>query len=114
MTGENFFLVVAQVSIAIAGFTAVILSLSNGQNRPWQQNDKNALHFMLEFSLAGVLIGLLPSFSSFYFTNKTDEYIIWMSLSYGLALFFLIEIVINACRAWRASPRHPYLLYGLF
>ena len=116
MTAESFFLDVAKISITVAGFAGVIGALRHTRDLAWKPNEVNGLKLMLDHSVVGVVVGLLPSVLSLCFA---DEQTVWVSLSALLAFFFAYEILINIARVRQSStagapPRQFGLLLAVF
>lgn len=92
MTGESYFLDIAKISVAIAGFTGVVASVRHERDAPWTLNELAGLALMLEHSFAAVFFGLLPSLVSFAISDSST---LWLSLSFLLTLFLSYALLVQ-------------------
>src|SRR5207244_1751249 len=108
MDHEPFFLAVATIAIAITGFTGIVARL----DRRSPEYYKAGLQTIVDFSLAAVLIGLLPS--AFRIWDPSVD--VWRWLTWVLAGFFALEAVIHLVRLYRCyrrrePPRRPSIVF---
>lgn len=78
---------IAEVAIALAGFSALVSILGTGFGREKSQLEASRLQMMLEASLFVVMLALLPSV---LFEFDLDEGVAWRT---SAALFLLLDLV---------------------
>jgi hypothetical protein len=111
MIGESLFLGVAQIGAAIAGFGGVIAALRQPKDRAWTKVEAFALCTLVEYSLAAVVIGLLPSLLSLYVSDQT---LVWSWASSLLVFFLLLHSLLQIYRLRGAQPRNWALWLVVF
>ncbi len=99
MVLEKFFSDIAVLSVTLAGFGAVVGALREPR-QPWKPNELAGIKLIVEHSLAGVTLGLLPTLLTLFFAKDAT---IWALLSIILASFLIIEILANIIRIKAAS-----------
>jgi hypothetical protein len=66
LQGSDILTILAEIFVAFAGFTGIVAVLGQRSEGEWRPIDVIRFHSLLEASLAGLLLSVLP-FSSFYF-----------------------------------------------
>ena len=102
MTGEAFFIGLAQISLGFAGFSSLIIALLGPLGRPWGLIETNALRLILEHSLFLVFLCLFPFVLRYV---PIDEAMIWRSTSFLLAAFSVLEYRIQRRRVVEAGEQ---------
>jgi len=102
MTGDGFFLDISKIAVTFAGFTSVVGALRHPRNDPWTPRELAGFKFMIEHSVAAILIGLLPFPIHSCFS---DEATVWVACSAILAALLVTELVVQIWRIKEASLR---------
>lgn len=116
LPGESLLLTLAQIGLAFAGFSALILTLRQESQRERSVSDVNAIKFVLEHSFALLALSLLPLV---LFPAIGRPRCVWSFSSLLLAAFAGWEMVIQhqrirAAARENAAPRRPGLMRYLF
>lgn len=92
MKGENFLLAVAQISLALGGFTGLINAFRH-MGQDWLPQEIAGMKLIFQHCFAGVFFALLP-FPLFYMWDL--EPMAWQYSSLALAVFLAFQLCINA------------------
>ena len=113
MQSANLLLTIAQISIGLAGFTAVIVTLNPKPIREWDVTDRLNLRILVQVSFFILFFCLLPYVLAV--SLETDD--VWF---YGLAAYGIIRVIdvssflLNATKEvpviWRVSAAAGFLL----
>jgi hypothetical protein len=103
MTGTEILTTVAQLGVAITGFTGIAIAFNR---HPGRLGEFEAFRVSILFSnsLAGVFLALLP-FAFFYLGWSEQQ--IWRTLSGAFAIFELIFLTTHFPPARRFSREYP-------
>ena len=98
MSDDDVLLTVAEVAIALAGFSSVVAAFGRGAGHAWSAVDRFRLAQMLEHSLAAALFAFVPFCVSHL---ATDPAAIWATSSGLFAIFLVAEtgLVVPRMRA---------------
>jgi hypothetical protein len=95
MESSNLLLTTAQLAIALAGFSAIVVTLNSRPVREWDDTDRLNLRCLLQVSIYVFVFSLFP----FLLAVSLDEAAVWKYalLTYGVfvtfdASFFLIKM----------------------
>ena len=64
MTSTDFLLTISELSIAVAGFSAIVVMLNTKPIREWADADRLNLRLLLQVSALTIIFSLLPSILS--------------------------------------------------
>jgi hypothetical protein len=116
---EGFLTTIAEVGIAVAGFSGIVAVLGRRSEGDWSEADRLRLRLLLLVSFNTVLLSLLPMFLSA--AGVVEE--VWRAAS-GICLVYLLGIALyrvpQIARAREQSPREETsplflgLMVGLF
>jgi hypothetical protein len=105
MESEGILTALAEVGIAIAGFSGIVVALQH-RSGGWPEIDKFRFNLLLQVSLVGVFSSLIPILLHLVNPAKT---FVW-AWSSGLWLaYFLIAVVYRAPRTRRVLTADPEL-----
>lgn len=90
--------VLAQVSVAFAGFSAIVTAFGKRTPEQWRPLDRLRFRFMIEFSLFTLSLSLVPLFVLAF---GIAEAVVWRSCSALLALGALFYMLLSAHRVRR-------------
>ncbi len=85
MESTNLTLTIAEISVAVAGFSAIVVMLNATPIKEWDETDRLNLRLLVQVAIFTILMSLLPSVLSVSLSD-TDvwEYGLW---AYGLIHF---------------------------
>jgi hypothetical protein len=92
--------VLAQVSVAFAGFSAIVTAFGKRTPEQWRPLDRLRFRFMVEFSLFTLCLSLAPLFVLAF---GIAEAAVWRSCSALLALGALFYMLLSAHRVRRLT-----------
>ncbi len=110
MTGEGTLQTIAEVSITLAGFSALIAVFRQG-GRAWRPEGLMAIRGLIEFSLGPAFFALLP-FPFFY--SGLSEAQVWRLSSSLLGATYVVAITVNWFRVralTRSGAKRPWPRY---
>jgi len=103
MESEGILTTLAEVGIAIAGFSGIVVALQH-RSGDWSETDKVRFSMLLQVSLAGVFSSLIPMLLHLISPTKT---FVW-GWSSGLWLaYILASLVYRVPRIQRAASGDP-------
>jgi hypothetical protein len=110
--GEGPLLTVAEVSVALAGFSSVVIALRGAQPHTWSAQDRVGLGNVLAIS-AGTLVGSLLPFPIAYL--GAPPALVWGVSSAAVGLFILAGVGTLAFAAVvrRVRPRTPRVFWSI-
>jgi len=88
LTGESFFLTIAQIGLGFAGFSGLLIALRRQPVSGWSSRETTGMRFMLEHSFAIVPLALFPSL--LYYQWLGSEPRVWQILNAALALLLVV------------------------
>ncbi len=86
MQSTDLTLTIAEISIAIAGFSAIVVMLNAKPIRDWDDTDRLNLRLLVQVAIFTILMSLLPS----VLNVSLSELNVW---KYGLWAYGLIHLV---------------------
>jgi hypothetical protein len=92
--------VLAQVSVAFAGFSAIVTAFGKRTPDQWRPLDRLRFRFMVEFSLFTLCLSLAPLFVLAF---DVAEGTVWRSCSALLALGALLYMLLSGARVRRLA-----------
>jgi hypothetical protein len=92
---------VAEVSIALAGFTGVVAVLGNRRKHDWTPEERLQLRTLVETSLTALFASFVPSVLDLI---TTSEPAVWRSANFVLGTLHLANLVAFLRRAKEAKP----------
>jgi hypothetical protein len=98
MESEGFLLAIAQIAVALAGFSGLVVATRGASPSGWHPRDIWSLSWMFGASIAALFMALLPLLLSFF---RLREEVIWAAASLVMATFMVIFAL---TMAW--SSRH--------
>ena len=101
MDTQSILTVVAEVSIALAGFTGVVAVLGNRRNHDWSPEERLQLRTLVETSLTALFASFAPSV---LYLALTSEPAVWRSANLFLGMLHLANLVAFPRRATDARP----------
>ena len=110
IANEGFFLAVAQIAVALAGFSGLVVATRGASPSGWSTRDTWSLAGMFGASIGALFLALLPSL--LFFLRLPAE-IVWMLASLFMAVFLVVFALTMAwfCRKLSKAgqpPRVPY------
>jgi hypothetical protein len=104
LEGSNVLIVIAEVSVAFAGFAGIVVVFRQRHLEEWAPVDVNRFRFMVECSLTTILFALLP----FVFHHLgTSQTVTWAACSGLLAAAVAGLFVIAVFRIRRVRSQAP-------
>ena len=101
MDVQSILTTVAEVSIALAGFTGVVAVLGNRRNHDWSPEERLQLRTLVETSLTALFASFAPSV---LFLVLTSEPAVWRSANLFLGALHLANLVAFLRRTTDARP----------
>lgn len=101
MDTQSILTVVAEVSVALAGFTGVVAVLGNRRNHDWSPEERLQLRTLVETSLTALFASFAPSV---LYLALTSEPAVWRSANLFLGMLHLANLVAFLRRATDARP----------
>jgi hypothetical protein len=98
---QSILTTVAEVSIALAGFTGVVAVLGNRRNHDWSPEERLQLRTLVETSLTAMFASFVPSV---LFLALDSEPAVWRSANLFLGALHLANLVAFLRRATDAKP----------
>lgn len=89
MEGESVFLTIAEISVALAGFSGVVAVVGRRSGGRWRSGELLRFWQMLEVSLTALVFSLLPFI--FHFSGLSDAYT-WACCSGMLAFVSSVQM----------------------
>jgi hypothetical protein len=110
--GEGPLLTIAEVSVALAGFSSVVIALRGVQPHAWSAQDRVGLGNVLAVSV-GTLVGSLVPFPLAYL--GASEALVWGVSTAAVGLFILggVGTLAFAAVARRVRPRTPRVFWTM-
>jgi hypothetical protein len=110
--GEGPLLTIAEVSVALAGFSSVVIALRGVQPHAWSAQDRVGLGNVLAVSL-GTLVGSLVPFPLAYL--GASEALVWGVSTGAVGLFILAGVgtLAFAAIARQVRPRTPRVFWTI-
>ncbi len=90
MSGESILLTIAQIGVAIAGFSSVVAVFGRRTGTTWSRADRFRLSLMIEFSLAAALFAFVPLCIHYVDEEPT---VVWTTSSLLLTVFLVAQVV---------------------
>jgi len=97
---QSLLLTLAEVSVALAGFSGVVSVFGRRRTEEWDPGDRLHLSFMLETSLAALFLSILP-FAMF--AAELSPRSTWAIMS-GIFAVFLVLVVVAGLYRYRQLP----------
>ncbi len=110
MTKPDILFALAEVSIALAGFSAVVVLFKRGVSGEWLPADADRFHGMLLHAMSAVFFCIFPSLISVF---TTDQHFIWSIASSGLGIQILVHCTVILRLPSTGSGARVLLLLGL-
>jgi hypothetical protein len=104
MEGSDVLIVIAEVSVAFAGFAGIVAVFRQRDLADWAPVDANRFRFMVECSLTTILFALLPFVFHYLGASATAT---WSACSALLAAVFAGLFVIAVLRVRRVDLQAP-------
>ena len=101
MDTQSILTTVAEVSVAIAGFTGVVAVLGNRRNHDWSPEERLQLRTLVETSLTALFASFAPSV---LYLALTAEPAVWRGANLFLGMLHLANLVAFLRRATDARP----------
>ena len=101
MDTQSILTTVAEVSIALAGFTGVVAVLGNRRNHDWSPEERLQLRTLVETSLTALFASFAPSVLALFAMN---EVAIWKWSNLVLGALHLANLAAFLSRARDAKP----------
>ena len=101
MDAQSVLTTVAEVSIALAGFTGVVAVLGNRRKHSWTPEERLQLRTLVETSLTALFASFAPSV---LYLALTSEPAIWRSANLFLGALHLANLVAFLLRTKEAKP----------
>lgn len=101
MDTQSVLTTVAEVSIALAGFTGVVAVLGNRRKHDWTAEERLQLRTLVETSLTAVFASFAPSV---FYLVVTSEPAVWRSANLILGTLHLANLIAFLRRAKEAKP----------
>lgn len=108
MEHADVLLTIAEVSIALAGFTGVAVALRAGRGG-LEEHDRLGLIHILAGSGLGIVFSLLPSIIHALGVSETAS---WRVATGGLGVSILAGSALWVAASRRVSPRFPRVFWG--
>jgi hypothetical protein len=118
LTGEGTLQTIAEVSITLAGFSALIAVFRQRADRPWSPEGLMAIRGLIEFSLLPAFFALLP-FPLFY--SGLSEAVVWRLSSSLFGASYVAVMILSWIRiraltrsgSRRARPRYALGMWAI-
>jgi hypothetical protein len=94
----------AQICVALAGFTSIVAAMGNRDKGEWRKIDLYRFDNLLQTSLMGVVLGVCPII---FYKMGAAENIAWQLTAAAAAAYFVIGLVFGLKRA-RALPVNEF------
>ena len=91
MAEPETLLTLAEIAIAIAGFSAIVVAFKQRVSGEWLPDDADRFHGMLSHAMFAAFFCLFPSFISVF---TADQSLIWSIASSGLGVQLLANSII--------------------
>lgn len=101
MDTQSILTTVAEVSIALAGFTGVVAVLGNRRKNDWTAEERLQLRTLVETSLTALFASFAPSV---LYLVVTSEPVVWRSANLFLGTLHLANLVAFLWRTKEARP----------
>lgn len=101
MDAQSILTTVAEVSIALAGFTGVVAVLGNRRNHEWSPEERLQLRTLVETSLTAMFASFAPAV---LFMALDSEPAVWRSANLFLGALHLANLAAFLRRATDAKP----------
>ena len=101
MDTQSILTTVAEVSIALAGFTGVVAVLGNRRNHDWSPEERLQLRTLVETSLTAMFASFVPAV---LFLALDSEPAVWRSANLFLGALHLANLVAFLRRTTDAKP----------
>jgi len=98
---QSILTTVAEVSIALAGFTGVVAVLGNRRNHDWSPEERLQLRTLVETSLTAMFASFVPAV---LFLALDSEPAVWRSANLFLGALHLANLVAFLRRTTDAKP----------
>jgi hypothetical protein len=110
MTSEGFLLAVAQIAVALAGFSGLVVATRGASPAGWSTRDTWSLAGMFGASIGALFLALLPSL--LFFLGLPTE-VVWMLASLLMAAFLVAFSLTMGwfCRKLSRSGQPPRVRY---
>ena len=101
MDTQSILATVAEVSIALAGFTGVVAALGNRRKHDWTAEERLQLRTLVETSFTALFASFAPSI---LFLAVASEPAVWRSANLILGTLHLMNLVAFLRRSKEAKP----------
>lgn len=101
MDTQSILTTVAEVSIALAGFTGVVAVLGNRRNHDWSPEERLQLRTLVETSLTATFASFAPAV---LFLVLDSDHAVWRSANLFLGALHFTNLVAFLRRATGAKP----------
>jgi hypothetical protein len=98
---QSILTTVAEVSVALAGFTGVVAVLGNRRNHDWTADERLQLRTLVETSLTALFASFAPSVLYLVVTSEPG---VWRGANFVLGILHLANLVAFLRRAKDANP----------
>lgn len=103
MQAEQALAVLAEVSVAFAGFSGIVSVFRHRRPDQWSDLDRFRFRFMVEFSLATLVLALLPFFLAELGLSERGVWSVSSVVLCGGALFYLARSALRVHRLVQAG-----------
>lgn len=108
LPGSDALVAIAEVAIALAGFSAVVAVFRRTQGAAWTRAEVNGLWIMMEVSFGLIFLSLLPlALEQTALAGK----LLWAVACVVLGTFTLLDpwVWVFRMNRWRVRARRPYV-----
>jgi hypothetical protein len=109
--GEEPLLTIAEISVALAGFSSVVIALRGSGPGAWTPGDRFGLGNVLGASV-GTLIGSLLPFPLFYLGWSDDAVFGAANATLGVLILAAVGILAGSVRRRKVDPRQPHVFWS--
>lgn len=109
MEGSEYLYTIAEVSIAVVGFSAVVVVFRRRGGEALSQAELELISFMIERGFAALFLSLLPMLLSHIGVPTAG---VWTVSSGALALYLVIALIRTAAFRWRLPSQAEAELPG--
>lgn len=109
MDPNDTLLTIAEISVALAGFSAVVVGLRQTREGRWTRQDSFGVVHILASSGLAMVFSLLPLGLAAAGLSPSAA---WTFTSFGLGLVVLVASLGWGLAARRTAPRYPVLFWG--
>ena len=100
MESQGFLVAIAQIAVALAGFSGLVVATRDASPKGWSPRDLWSLAWMFGASIGSLFLALLPSLL-FFLRLRTE--VVWMLASFLMAAFLVVFALTMALFSRRLS-----------